>query len=59
MKDEPRFTIEIQIKDEDVNVFSLAKEGFILTAKDKSLLLIALHQLKEKIINEELKGEEC
>jgi hypothetical protein len=54
MKDKPVLTIEIQIKDNDINVISASSKDFILNQKDKSLLLIALYQLKERIKNNEL-----
>jgi hypothetical protein len=54
MKDSPDFSIEIQIKDNDVNVISASSKDFTLNQKDKSLLLIALYQLKERIKNNEL-----
>ena len=61
MKDSPDFSIEIQIKDNDVNVISASSKDFTLNQKDKSLLLIALYQLKERIKNNELDIEvqEC
>jgi hypothetical protein len=59
MKDKPDFSIEIQIKDEDINVFSISSKEFTLTAKNRSLLLIALHQLKEKILNKKLEDIKC
>lgn len=54
MKDKPVLTIEIQIKDNDINVISASSKDFILNQKDKSLLLIALYQLKEKVKNNQL-----
>ncbi|MFW3399640.1 hypothetical protein [Aliarcobacter butzleri] len=54
MSDKPNFSIEIQLKDDDVDVISTSPVDFILNTKDKTLLLIALHQLKEKIKNNEL-----
>lgn len=61
MKNKPDFIIEIQIKDDDINVISSASENFILEQKDRSLLLIALYQLKERIKNNQLDIEiqEC
>lgn len=59
MKDKPDFSIEIQIKDEDINVFSISSKEFTLTTKNRSLLLIALHQLKEKILNKKLEDIKC
>jgi hypothetical protein len=50
MKDKPILTIEIQIKNNDINVISESSKDFILNQKDKSLLLIALYQLKENVI---------
>jgi hypothetical protein len=54
MKDKPILTIEIQIKNNDINVISESSKDFILNQKDKSLLLIALYQLKEKVKNNQL-----
>lgn len=54
MSDKPNFSIEIQLKDDDIDVISTSSENFILNQKDKTLLLIALFQLKEKVINDEL-----
>lgn len=54
MNDKPNFSIEIQIKDDDINVLLVSEKDFVLSQKDKSLLLIALHHLKEKIKNNQL-----
>jgi hypothetical protein len=61
MRDNPDFKIEIQIKDNDINVISASSKDFVLNQRDKSLLLIAVYQLKEKIKNNELDIEvqEC
>jgi hypothetical protein len=61
MNDNPDFSIEIQIKENDVNVISIAARDFVLNPRDKSLLLIALYQLKERIQNNQLdiKVQEC
>jgi hypothetical protein len=61
MRDNPDFRIEIQIKDNDINVISASSKDFVLNQRDKSLLLIAVYQLKEKIKNNELDIEvqEC
>ena len=61
MKDNPDFRIEIQIKDNDINVISASSKDFVLNQKNKSLLLIALYQLKERIQNNQLDIEvqEC
>lgn len=61
MNDNPDFSIEIQIKENDVNVISIAARDFVLNQRDKSLLLIALFQLKERIQNNQLdiKVQEC
>lgn len=54
MNDKPNFTIKIQIKNDDINVISVSSENFVLNQKDKTLILIALHQLKEKILKNQL-----
>ena len=61
MNDKPDFTIEVQIKDNDINVISASSKDFVLNQKNKSLLLIALYQLKERIQNNKLDIEvqEC
>ena len=61
MNDKPDFTIEVQIKDNDINVISASSKDFVLNQKNKSLLLIALYQLKERIQNNQLdiKAQEC
>ncbi len=61
MNDKPDFSIEIQIKDDDINVLLVSEKEFVLSQKDKSLLLIALYHLKEKIKNNQLNIEvqEC
>lgn len=61
MNDKPDFTIEVQIKDNDINVISASSKDFVLNQKNKSLLLIALYQLKERIQNNQLDIEvlEC
>lgn len=61
MNDKPDFTIEVQIKDNDINVISASSKDFVLNQKNKSLLLIALYQLKERIKNNQLdiKAQEC
>lgn len=61
MNDKPDFTIEIQIKDNDINVISASSKDFVLNQKNKSLLLIALYQLKERIQNNQLyiEVQEC
>ncbi|MBL3518879.1 hypothetical protein H0A43_00130 [Arcobacter lanthieri] len=50
----PNFSIDIVLKDDDIEVTSTSNKNFIMNQKDKTLLLIALFQLKEKIINDEL-----
>ena len=50
-------TIKIQIKDDDINVISAKTKDFIFNQKEKSLLLIALYQLKQKILNNEFEME--
>jgi hypothetical protein len=50
-------TIKIQIKDDDINVISAKTKDFIFNQKEKSLLLIALYQLKQKILNNEFEIE--
>ena len=54
-------TENTQIKENDVNVISIAARDFVLNQRDKSLLLIALFQLKERIQNNQLdiKVQEC
>lgn len=54
MSDKSKLSIEIQLEDDDINVISTSPVDFILDPKDKTLLLIALHQLKEKIENNKL-----
>ncbi|MPL66201.1 hypothetical protein SDC9_11870 [bioreactor metagenome] len=54
MSDKSKLSIEIQLEDGDINVISTSPVDFILDPKDKTLLLIALHQLKEKIENNKL-----
>ena len=54
MNDKPDFTIEVQIKDNDINVISAFSKDFVLNQRNKSLLLIALHQLRERIQNNKL-----
>ncbi len=54
MNDKPDFTIEVQIKDNDINVISASSKDFVLNQRNKSLLLIALHQLRERIQNNKL-----
>lgn len=51
-------TIEIQIKDDDISVISARTKDFEFNQKEKTLLLIALHELREKIISGEFKIEE-
>lgn len=59
MKDNSQeLTIEIQIKDDDISVISARTKDFEFNQKEKTLLLIALHELKEKIISGEFKIEE-
>ncbi|BAK73183.1 MAG: hypothetical protein IE890_02260 [Arcobacter sp.] len=53
----PDLIIEIQIKNDDINVISSKTTNFKLEQKEKSLILIALYQLKQKIINNELEIE--
>ena len=50
----PNFSIDIVLKDDDIEVTSTSDKNFIMNQKEKTLLLIALFQLKEKIINDEL-----
>lgn len=50
-------TIEIKIKDDDINVISVKTKDFILNKKERTLLLIALHELKQKILKEEFEIE--
>lgn len=50
----PNFSIDIVLKDDDIEVTSTSDKNFIMNQKEKTLLLIALFQLKEKIINNEL-----
>ena len=50
----PNFSIDIVLKDDDIEVTSTSDKNFIMNQKEKTLLLIALFQLKEKIINIEL-----
>ncbi len=50
----PNFSINIVLKDDDIEVTSTSDKNFIMNQKEKTLLLIALFQLKEKIINNEL-----
>lgn len=61
MNDKPDFSIEVQIKDNDINIISASSKDFVLNQKNKSLLLIALYQLKERIQNNQLDIEvqEC
>ncbi|MCT7536534.1 hypothetical protein [Aliarcobacter butzleri] len=54
MSDKSKLSIEIQLEDDDINVISTSPVDLILNPKDKTLLLIALHQLKEKIENNKL-----
>ena len=54
MNDKPDFTIKVQIKDNDINVISASSKDFVLNQRNKSLLLIALHQLRERIQNNKL-----
>ncbi|MDN5052911.1 hypothetical protein PJV92_10170 [Aliarcobacter butzleri] len=54
MRDKSKLSIEIQLEDDDINVISTSPVDLILNPKDKTLLLIALHQLKEKIENNKL-----
>lgn len=59
MKDNSQeLTIEIQIKDDDISVISARTKDFEFNQKEKTLLLIALHELKEKIISGEFQIEE-
>ena len=46
----PNFSIDIVLKDDDIEVTSTSDKNFIMNQKEKTLLLIALFQLKEKII---------
>lgn len=57
MKDKQYFCIEIKIENDDIDVNSKSSEGFILEQKEKTLLLIALFELKEKIKNNQLNVE--
>lgn len=57
MKDKQYFCIEIKIENDDIDVNSTSSEGFILEQKEKTLLLIALFELKEKIKNNQLNVE--
>lgn len=50
----PNFSIDIVLKDDDIEVTSTSDKNFIMNQKEKTLLLIALFQLKEKLINNEL-----
>ena len=50
----PNFSIDIVLKDDDIEVTSTSDKNFIMNQNEKTLLLIALFQLKEKIINNEL-----
>ena len=50
----PNFSIDIVLKDDDIEVTSTSDKNFIMNQKEKTLLLIALFQLKEKIINNDL-----
>ena len=50
----PNFSIDIVLKDDDIEVTSTSDKNFIMNQKEKTLLLIALFQLKEKKINNEL-----
>ena len=50
----PNFSIDIVLKDDNIEVTSTSDKNFIMNQKEKTLLLIALFQLKEKIINNEL-----
>lgn len=50
----PNFSIDIVLKDDDIEVTSTSDKNFIMNQKEKTLLLIALFQLKEKIIKNEL-----
>ena len=50
----PNFSIDIVLKDDDIEVTSSSDKNFIMNQKEKTLLLIALFPLKEKIINNEL-----
>lgn len=59
MKDNSQeLIIEIQIKDDDISVISARTKDFEFNQKEKTLLLIALHELREKIISGEFKIEE-
>jgi len=59
MKDDnTNLKIEICLKDGDTSACIVTDDNFHLSAKDKMVLLISLHQLKEKIINDELCGKE-
>ncbi len=59
MKDNSQeLIIEIQIKNDDISVISARTKDFEFNQKEKTLLLIALHELKEKIISGEFKIEE-
>lgn len=61
MKDNNWLTIEIKIKDDDINVISAKTRDFRLNQKERTLLLIALHELKQKILKKEFEIEvkEC
>ena len=50
----PNFSIDIVLKDDDIEVTSTSDKNLIINQKKKTFLLIALFQLKEKIINNEL-----
>lgn len=54
MKDSKNIILSININDDDVSVKTLEKEGITLSKKDKTLLLIALYQMQQKILNDEL-----
>lgn len=54
MKDNKILSIEIQLEKDDVKVIAKSSEDFFLDNKNKSLILIALHELKEVIINNKI-----
>lgn len=54
MKDNKILSIEIQLEKDDVKVIAKSSEDFSLDNKNKSLILIALHELREVIINNKI-----
>lgn len=62
MKDnnERDLVLQIELANNDINISLLLKDGesFILSKKEKTLLLIGLHELKNKILEDSLEIKE-